>query len=108
MVLQASAAPATDEQKTAEDRAAADAAEEEAVATLRKSQEAAKDRESGEEASSSACWLSNCLFSCSQKYLSLLLAMHGAPNAEKSCVVEVQGSCSVRDVEENLLSFWPG
>ncbi|CAL8468289.1 g7829 [Coccomyxa elongata] len=48
----ASAAPAADEEMDAEDRAAKEAAEQEAVATLRKSQEAAKDRESGEEVGS--------------------------------------------------------
>ncbi len=50
--MQASAAPAEDaEEADAAGKALEEAAEEEAVATLRKSQEAAKDRESGEEVS---------------------------------------------------------
>lgn len=68
--LQASAAPAADAEKSAEDRAAEEAAEQEAVATLRKSQEAAKDRESGEEASSSACCLSHLKFRPQKRFLS--------------------------------------
>lgn len=68
--LQASAAPAADGEKAAEEKAAADAAEQEAVATLRKSQEAAKDRESGEEASSL------CLLPVAPLDLSILPTFH--------------------------------
>ena len=52
-MLQASAAPAEEDvtEGDAAGKALEEAAEREAVATLRKSQEAAKDRESGEEVS---------------------------------------------------------
>lgn len=53
-MLQASAAPGVDaKEEDAAGKALEEEAEREAVATLRKSQEAAKDRESGEEVSSS-------------------------------------------------------
>ena len=53
-MLQASAAPEEDaKEEDAAGKALEEEAEREAVATLRKSQEAAKDRESGEEVSSS-------------------------------------------------------
>lgn len=73
-MLQASAAPEEDaKEEDAAGKALEEEAEREAVATLRKSQEAAKDRESGEEVSSSrvfsilhlCSWLqsSRCLIS---------------------------------------------